>query len=379
MRIGVVAGEVSGDLLGAGLLSALRERFPDCRFEGIGGARMIEQGLMSWFPMERLAVMGVDLSRYREILGIRRRLVGRMLADPPDLFIGIDAPDFNLSVEHDLRRAGIPTVHYVSPSVWAWRRYRLKKIARSVDLMLVLFPFETKLYREHNIPVTYVGHPMADEIALEINQKAIRVRLRLTDPGPIIALLPGSREQELRAHATLFVRTAMWLHERHPDARFTVPFVTRQGRLIFEQAIKACSAWDVPIQRFSGHSREVMAAADVVLLASGTAALEAALLRRPMVVTYRLSAVTALMVRMFSHVTMYSLPNHLAGRMLVPELLQKNARPELLGAAIEEQLAGAGGSRLQRAYAVMHKRLRRNGSQRAAAAVATFLKSRQAP
>ena len=377
MRIAVVAGEVSGDLLGAGLLAALRARFPDCRFEGIGGARMIERGLVSLFPMERLAVMGVDLARYREILGIRRHLMRRMLADPPDLFVGIDAPDFNLALERTLRRAGIPTVHYVSPSVWAWRRYRLKKIAQSVDLMLVLFPFEAKLYRQHGIPVTYVGHPMADEIALEINQVALRTRLRLTEPGAIVALLPGSREQELRAHAVLFVRTALWLYERHPELQFVVPFVSRQGRMIFEEAVKSCNAWDLPIRRFSGHSREVMAAADVVLLASGTAALEAALLRRPMVVTYRLSAVTAMVVRLFSHVSMYSLPNHLAGRMLVPELMQKNARPELLGAAIEQQLAGVGGSRLARAYGAMHKRLRRNGSERAAAAIAAFVKARR--
>lgn len=378
MRIGVVAGEISGDMLGAGLLAALKRQIPDCVVEGIGGARMVEQGLIPWFPMERLAVVGVDLGRYREIAGIRRRLLARFQADPPDLFIGIDAPDFNLVVERTLRNAGVPTVHYVSPSVWAWRRYRLKKIGASVDLMLTLFPFEAKLYRQHGIPVTYVGHPMADEIPLAVDTAAIRRRLRLTEPGPIIALLPGSREQELRAHAALFVRTALWLHERNPELRFAVPFVSRQGRLIFEQAIKTCNGWDLPLIRFSGHSRDVMAAADVVLLASGTAALEAALLKRPMVVTYRVSAVSALLIRMFSHVTMYSLPNHLAGRMLVPELMQQNARPELLGAAVLEQLQGTQGKRLLRAYDAMHKRLRRNGSERAATAIVSLLKARKA-
>lgn len=380
MRIGVVAGEVSGDLLGADLIRAIRERFPDARFEGIGGGRMTREGCVSLFPMERLSVMGISevFGRYREIRGIRKQLIDHFLGTPPDLFIGIDAPDFNLGLETVLRRAGIPVVHYVSPTVWAWRSYRIRKIRRAVDLMLTLFPFEAKYYRKQGIPVAYVGHPLADEIPFETDMMAVRKHLRLPAEGPVVALLPGSRESELAAHSDLFVQTALWLHERHPDMHFAVPFVSRRGRLLFEEAIKRCNAWDVPIVRFSGHARQVMAASDVVLVASGTATLEAALLKKPMVVTYRLSAFSAFLVRAFSHVTMYALPNHLAGRMLVPELLQRQARPERLGAAVQEQLNDREGAQtLRRAYELMHKRLRRRASARAAGAIAAFMTARK--
>lgn len=373
MRIGVVAGEVSGDVLGADLIRALRRYFPESRFEGICGPRMTACGCVSLFPMERLSVVGISeaLARYPEIRRIQRGLMRHFRSDPPDLFIGIDAPDFNLSIETTLRRRGVPVVHYVSPTVWAWRGYRIAKIRQASDLMLTLFPFEAKYYRGKGVPVRYVGHPMADEIDLEVDPAAYRARLRLPEQARIVALLPGSRESELRAHSDIFVGTAQWLHQRHPDIHFAVPFVTRGGRLLFENAIKRAEAWEVPITRFSGHSREVMGAADAVLVASGTATLEAALLKRPMVVAYKVSPVSALLIRLFSHVTMYSLPNHLAGRPLVPELLQERAQPELLGAAIEAQLALATEQALElrQAYSAMHKRLRCGASTRAAAAI----------
>ncbi|MHB1514148.1 MAG: lipid-A-disaccharide synthase [Acidiferrobacteraceae bacterium] len=380
MRIGVVAGEVSGDILGADLIKALRERFPDSRFEGICGARMAALGCVSLFPMERLSVVGISeaLARYSEISQIRRDLINHFRSHPPDLFIGIDAPDFNIRIETVLRRIGVPVVHYVSPTVWAWRGYRIAKIRQAVDLMLTLFPFEAKYYHGKGVPVRYVGHPMADEIDFEIDQPGYRRMLRLPEDRTIIALLPGSRESELKAHSDLFVLTAQWLYVRHPDMHFAIPFVSRPGRLLFEEAIKRADAWDVPITRFSGHSREVMAASDAVLVASGTATLEAALLKRPMVVTYKVSPVSALLIRLLSHVTMYALPNHLAGRLLVPELMQKQARPELLGAAIEKQLErGSSDARsLLRTYLAMHKRLRRGATQRAADAIAGLLKNR---
>ncbi|MHB1950299.1 MAG: lipid-A-disaccharide synthase [Acidiferrobacteraceae bacterium] len=377
MRIGVVAGEVSGDLLGADLMVALHRHFPDSRFEGICGPKMSARGCVSLFPMERLSVVGISeaLARYPEIWRIRRDLMRHFREQPPDLFIGIDAPDFNLGLETVLRRRGVPVVHYVSPTVWAWRGYRIARIRQASDLMLTLFPFEAKYYRGKGVPVHYVGHPMADEIDFEHDAAAYRERLRLPEHGAIVAMLPGSRESELRAHSDIFVTTAQWLHRRHPDMHFAVPFVSRAGRVLFEAAIKRAEAWEVPITRFAGHSREVMAAADAVLLASGTATLEAALLKRPMVVTYRVSPVSAFLIRMFSHVKMYALPNHLAGRPLVPELLQQRARPELLGAAIEAELApdSERAAALQEAYFAMHRRLRRHASCRAAAAIARLL------
>jgi lipid-A-disaccharide synthase len=376
VRIGVVAGEVSGDLLGAGLLKSLKQRIPDIQFEGIGGPEMIAQGCHSLFPMERLSVLGITevLGRYSEISDIRRRLLKHFLSNPPDVFIGIDSSGFNLGLEQKLKQAGIPTVHYVSPQVWAWRGWRIRRIRRAVDHMLVLFPFEEKYYRARQVPVTFVGHPLADQIPDVPDRDAFRQKLKLPLDATIIALLPGSRTSELRAHADLFVRTASWLHARNKRLSFIAPLVNRETRVIFEEAIKRNDAWDLPMTRMFGHSRDAMAASDIVLLASGTAALEAALLKRPMVVTYKMSFFSNLLIKLFSQVKLYSMPNHLAGQALVPELLQGNAVPEKLGETIEYYLSNPARVKLIcKEYQKIHDQLRRNADERAAEAVVAIL------
>ncbi len=376
LRIGVVAGEASGDLLGARLVKSLQRHYPNARFEGVCGPEMKAHGCHSLFPMERLSVMGLTevLARYLDLRRARQQVIRHFLANPPDLFIGIDSPGFNLGIERVLRRAGIRTVHYVSPQVWAWRTWRVRKIRAAVDLMLVLFPFEEQFYREHGVAVKFVGHPLADEIDGARDAREFRVRLKLPLEKRTVALLPGSRVTELNAHADLFVRTALWMFQRDPELQFVVPFVNRATRLIFEEAIKRHAAWDLPITRVHGHSRDAMAAADVILLASGTATLEALLLRRVMVVTYRVSALSAWLIRKFSHVKLYAMPNHLAGREVVPELLQADAVPEKLGLTVERFLTYPGQAvSVMRAYEAIHKTLRCNASEQAALAIQGLL------
>jgi lipid-A-disaccharide synthase len=379
VRIGIVAGETSGDLLGARLMQALKKHLPQVRFEGIGGAEMQNQGCRSLFPMERLSVLGLTeiLGRYLELRRLRKRLIAHFLADPPDLFIGVDAPGFNLGVEEQLRRAGIATVHYVSPQVWAWRTWRVRKIRRAVDRILVLFPFEQGFYAQHGVQATFVGHPLADEIHGDSDPRPHRARLKLDLDRPTIALLPGSRVSEVKALASVFVATALWLQARHPDLQFIIPFVSDRTRLLFEGAIKRHQAWDLPLTCFHGHSREVMAAADVVLLASGTATLEAMLLRRLMVVTYRVSRISYWLMRAFSHISLYAMPNNLAGRHLVPELLQDEATPPLLGAAVERYLGQPLYAReALKVFDTLGARLRGNASEQAARAILEVLNKR---
>jgi lipid-A-disaccharide synthase len=369
-----VAGESSGDLLGAGLIRSLRRQLGEIRVEGIGGPLMQAEGCHSLFPMEEITLIGLgDLGKLFSIFGIRRRLRRHFLSTPPDVFIGVDVPDFNLGLEEPLRAAGIPTVHYVSPTVWAWRGYRIRKIRRAVDLMLALFPFEEEFYLRQGVRVAFVGHPLADVIPLRYDRRRARRELGLKESGRVVALLPGSRRSELERHADLFVRTAAWLAQRHRNMRFVAPFVNDRTRRLFEEAL-ARHPFELPVTIRTGRSREVMAAADAVFLASGTATLEAALLRKPMVVTYRLPWLTAQLVRVFSHVKMYSLPNNLAGREIVPELLQHDATPEKCGAAIEAMLFGGEGSvERERTLAEIHRNLRRNANERAARAVIELL------
>jgi len=376
VRIGIVAGEVSGDLLGARLMRALTRRYPHAQFEGIGGPEMQAVGCRSLFPMDRLSVLGLTeiLGRYLELRRIRARLVQHFLENPPDIFIGVDSPGFNLSIEERLRKAGIPTVHYVSPQVWAWRTWRVRKIRRAVDRILVLFPFEAGFYARHGVVATYVGHPLADEIRGDDDPRPHRDRLKLEPGRTTVALLPGSRTSELKALADLFVETAVWLHQRHPDLQFVAPFVNRHTRLLFEEAIKRHQAWDLPLTRFHGHSREVMAAADVVLIASGTATLEAMLVRRLMVVAYRVSAISYRLMRMFAHIRLVAMPNNLAGRHLVPEYLQHQATPENLGRAVQRYLPKPLYAReVLQVFAQLSGKLRANASERAADAVAAML------
>lgn len=376
MRIALVAGELSGDLLGAGLITALKEQYPHAQFVGVGGPAMISQGLESWTPLERLAVMGlVEVLRHLpELFRIRRQLVERLLADPPAAFIGIDAPDFNLGLERQLRVHGIPTVHYVSPSVWAWRPWRVRKIARAVDLMLTLFPFEATFYKQQGVPVRYVGHPLADEIPLYSDVGEARQALGLALPAGtrVIALLPGSRMGEVSRLGSLFLETACWLFARRPDLHFLMPAATSQIHR-FLAALRSAQAPDMPLTLTQGHSREVMSAADVVLLASGTATLEAMLLKRPMVVAYRVAPVTAWIARRLVTIRYFSLPNLLAGRELVPEFFQEAATAANLGAAALRWLDDAAGAALSAEFAALHAQLRRNASQQAAAAVVELL------
>ena len=374
IRIGIVAGEVSGDVLAAGLIRELKRRAPHVQFEGIGGPRMQLEGCVNIYPMDALTVMGFEFERVPKIFGIRRALARRFLDNPPDLFIGVDAPDFNLGLEQRLRAAGIRTVHYVSPTVWAWRRWRIHKIRRAVDHMLTLFPFEEDYYREHGVPVTFVGHPLADLIPLRHDQAAMRRELKLPADRPIVALLPGSRLSELGRHADLFVETALWLYRRHPELHFVAPFASDETKAVFELALERHAAGALPLSLMLHGSREAMAAADIVLCASGTVTLEAALLGKPMVVTYRISWLSYLLVRMMVHVRLYSLPNNLAGRELVPEYIQSDATPEKLGQAVARLLlAPKEAQTMRRALKAMHRALRRKADVRAAQAVMNLL------
>jgi len=374
-RVGIVAGEASGDLLGSHLIKALRARCPDIEFVGVAGPKMIAAGARSLFPMEKLSVNGyVEVLRHLpEILGIRRKLRRALLADPPDLFIGIDAPDFNLALETGLKARGIPTLHYVSPSIWAWRGERIKKIARAVTRILVVFPFEEAIYRKAGIPVSYVGHPLADMLPDNPDRAEMRERLKLSIEQPILALLPGSRAGELAQHAQLFVDTARLIHARRPEIGFLVPLVSRATRAIFERALYS-SDNVLPIRIMVGHADYAMTAADAVLVASGTATLEAALLKRPMVITYRVPRLTAYIMRRQAYLPWVGLPNILANRDVVPELVQENATPEKLAAALLDLLADGNKRRaIEAEFASQRASLQCNTAERMAEAVLPYL------
>ncbi|MDG4554931.1 MAG: lipid-A-disaccharide synthase [Candidatus Competibacter sp.] len=380
MHIALVAGELSGDVLGAGLIAALKERYPRARFSGIGGPGMIGQGLRGLAPLERLAVMGlVEVVRHLpELLRIRRRLYRTWLVDPPAVFIGIDAPDFNLGLERRLRVRGIPTVHYVSPSVWAWRPWRVRKIARSVDLMLTLLPFEVAFYQRHDVPVRFVGHPLADCISPHNDPLLARRLLHVDVPAEarIVALLPGSRGGEVSRLGPLLLDTAAWLWARRPELHFVLPAATPS---LFDmlESMRAGRAPALPMTLVQGQSREAMAAADVVLLASGTATLEAMLLERPMVVAYRVAPMTAWIARRLLTISHFALPNLLAGRELVPEFVQDAATVDNLGLAVLRWLDDATARAESVAeFGALHGRLRCDASRRAAAAVAELLGQR---
>ncbi len=369
-------GEASGDLLGAGLIRAIKQRLPDAIIEGIAGPAMIAQGCTALFPAEKLAVMGIVeiLGRYRELHGIRAQLIRHFQDHPPDVFIGIDAPDFNLGLERILKGLDIPTVHYVSPSVWAWRRWRLRKIARSTDLMLTLFPFEAAFYEAHHVPVRFVGHPLAEMIPDIADPTAARAALDLPMQGELVALLPGSRMSEVNALGLTFIQTAQWCARHRPNVHFVVPLATQATRELFEHLVKT-HAPTLSITIITGRSREVMAAADVVLLASGTATLEALLLKRPMVVAYRLVRLTYWLAKWLVKVPYVSLPNLLAGTGIVEEYIQDAATPENLGKAVlrfleQPQSAQA----LQKIFSDIHASLRQRADQQAAEAVLALVK-----
>lgn len=369
----MVAGEASGDLLGSHLIAALKTRLPDAVFYGIGGPKMQGQGIDSWWPMEKLSVMGYwdALKHFREIAGIRRQLKRRLLDLRPDIFIGIDAPDFNLGLETDLKSAGIRTIHYVSPSIWAWRGGRIKKIGRAVNRLLALFPMEPQIYEKERIPVTYVGHPLADIIPLQTSKQAVREKLSLPRDYPIFAMLPGSRRGELEMMAETFVETAKIIRERFlPTAIFVVPLTTRETRLQFEMAIYQKQGGDVPFRLLFGHAQDALGAADVSLVASGTATLEAAMLKRPMVITYKIAKFSYWLMKRMAYLPFVGLPNILAGRFVVPEILQDQATPENLAEALVKLYQDKdNAAAVEEAFTDLHLQLRQNTAEKAAQAV----------
>lgn len=376
-RIALVAGEASGDLLAAHLIEALKRRLPDADFFGIGGPKMQRAGFDAWWPAEMLAVRGYAevLRHYRKIAGVRRALLKRLLAEKPDVFIGVDAPDFNLWLETRLKQTGIRTVHYVSPSVWAWRGGRVKRIARAVDRLLALFPFEPAIYAQHQVSVSYVGHPLADVLPLEGNRTVARERLDLSAGAhPVFSLLPGSRQSEVAAMAASFIRTAGLLRERFPDAIFLVPLVSRETRTLFENEIWVQGAQEWPIKLLFGHAQDALAACDAALVASGTATLEAALLKAPMVIAYRMSSWSWRLMKRMRYQPWVGLPNILAGRFVVPEFLQDDATPENLAQALGNLVIDAAvRARLTNLFTDMHRQLRQNTSEKAAAAILPLL------
>ena len=377
MKIAIVAGEASGDILGAGLVRALRQQSAEpIEFEGIGGPLMQAEGVNSLYPLDRLAVMGLVevLGRLRELLGIRKGLQQRWLDNPPDLFIGIDAPDFNLGLERKLRDAGIATSHYVSPSVWAWRQGRVKKIAKSTDLMLCLLPFEAAFYQDTSVDARFVGHTLADELPLEPQSLSARQRLGLDSDGCYVALLPGSRAGEVERLAPLFLDAARLCQAQQPELKFILPAVNearyQQLRVLVDQS-------ELNITLVQGQSRDVMSAADAVLLASGTAALECMLLKTPMVVSYRVAPLSYALLKRMIKVPYVSLPNLLAQRMLVPELLQDAATPQALSEALLQQLQQP--TAQVEAFTELHRQLKRNASVESAKAVLQLVAKRRAP
>jgi lipid-A-disaccharide synthase len=374
--IGIVAGEASGDLLGSHLVAELKRRRPDLEFIGIGGPRMMAEGVRSLYPMERLAVRGYFevLRHYWGLLRMRRQLYRHFRNQPPELFIGIDAPDFNLGLEAMLRRRGIRTLHYVSPSIWAWRRGRIRQIRRAVSHMLCLFPFEKPIYDQAGIPATYVGHPAADLIPLEHDMAGAREALKLPTSGLVIGLLPGSRQSELEYMADLFIKAATHIVAEVPDVQFLVPLVSRETREKFEQAIFRNNAQELPLKLLFGHSRMAMAAADGLIVASGTATLEAALLGRPMVIAYRMSPLSWFIMKRMGYLPWVGLPNILAGESVVPELLQKDATPEALADVLLRMVFDKSRvADIQRKFADIHRQLRQNTGQKAAKAVLDML------
>ncbi len=372
----MVAGESSGDLLGAHLVAALKARRPQLRFSGIGGPKMIAGGFESHFPMEKLSVRGYAevLRHYREIAGIRRQLADRLLDERPSLFIGVDAPDFNLDLESRLKASGLPTIQYVCPSVWAWRRWRVRKIARAANHVLALFPFEPDIYRKAGVPVTYVGHPLADEIPMEVDKAEARAQLRLPSRKLVIALLPGSRKSELEYMGETFVKTARRLNEEVKDVHFVCPMASRPTRDLFEEALRQYGDPELPITRLFGHSHEALAAADLALVASGTASLEAALFKTPMIIAYKMAALSWTLMRRMAYLPYVGLPNILAGDSIVPEYLQGNATPGTLAEALISLMGDGPRQRLQvEKFREIHGLLRQNTAQTAADVVLEVL------
>ena len=375
-RLAMVAGEASGDLLAALLLGGLSRRWPALSSFGIGGPRLIELGFDAWWPQHKLAVHGyVDaLRHYRELAGIRNQLAERLLQVRPSAFIGVDAPDFNLGLEARLKHAGIKAIHFVCPSIWAWRGGRVKKIARSVDHVLCLFPFEPELLQRHGIAATYVGHPLADVIPLQVPRTEARLRLGLGENDAVVAVLPGSRRGEIHHIAPRFLQATVLLHRQRPELRFVLP-VAPGLRAALEPLI-ALHAPGVPLQLLDGGSHDALAACDVTLIASGTATLEAMLFKRPMVIGYRMATLSWMLMKPMTYQPWGGLPNILSRDFVVPELMQQHCQPEALSRAVLAQLDDpAHAARLAERFTELHLLLKRDTARRATDAIAQILQA----
>jgi lipid-A-disaccharide synthase len=370
----LVAGEASGDLLGAALLGGLRSRWPGLVAQGIGGPKMAAQGFEAWWPHDKLAVRGYVevLSHYREIVGIRNELAERLLADKPDLFIGVDAPDFNLDLETRLKASGVKTVHFISPSIWAWRGKRIQKIAKAVDEVLCIFPFEPPIYAKQGIAATYVGHPLADAIPLEVPRAASRAALGIGEGDTVVALLPGSRRSEVQYIAPRLLAAASVMHQQRPSLRFVLPVVPGLRHLV--EPVRRQHASGVPIEVLDGRSHEALAACDVTLVASGTATLEAALFKRPMVIAYCMHALSWQMMKRMKYQPWVGLPNILLEDFAVPELLQGDATPQRLAHAALAWLDDAPRcAALRVRFEALHQQLRRDTAKAATDAIEKLL------
>lgn len=376
LRIGIVAGELSGDTLGEGFIQAVKARYPDAEFVGIGGPKMIAQGCQSLFDMEELAVMGLVevLGRLPRLLKVKAELVRYFTQNPPDVFVGIDAPDFNLRLELDLKNAGIKTVHYVSPSVWAWRQKRIFKIEAATNLVLAFLPFEKAFYDKFDVPCEFIGHTLADAIPLESKPAAARALLGLEQEKKWLAVLPGSRGSELKMLAPTFIETCKLLHQQYPDLGFVVALVNQKRRQQFEQAWQQYAP-ELEFKLVDDTARNVITAADAVMLASGTVALECMLLKRPMVVGYRVNALTAFLAKRLLKTEYVSLPNILAGEELVKEYLQDDCTPQNLFAEVSRLLEGNNQSMLNK-FTEMHHWIRKDADQQAANAVLNLIENR---
>ena len=378
-RFALVAGEKSGDTLGAGLIEAIRERLPGSRFCGVAGEQMVAAGCDAWYRAEELSVMGLAevLQHLPRLVRLRRDLIRRLKAERPDVFIGIDSPDFNIGALAALRSAGVPTVQYVSPQIWAWRQSRVRTVRAAADLVLCVLPFETGFYGEHGVNARFVGHPLADAIPPHVDRAAARAALGLDGDGPIVALLPGSRRGEVSRLAEPFLGSAAWVQERMPGTRVAVALANDEMGRVFDEAVRGMRLDPAPVL-IRGRARDVMAAADAVLTASGTASLEALLLKRPMVVAYKVTPLTYQVVRRLgvARLPNFSLPNLLAGRGLVPEFLQGRVRPDEMGPALLGCLTGEGlDPDWYHEFDSIHASLRRDANATAAAAVIELLES----
>ncbi len=374
----LVSGESSGDILGAGLITALKTYYPQAEFRGIGGPLMTSAGLINFYPMDRLSVMGIVpiLARLPELLAMRRRLSKTIFESNTDCFIGIDAPVFNTELEYQLKSKGIPTVHYVSPSVWAWRENRIHKIVKSVSLMICLFPFELDIYKAHNLPAVCVGHPLADEIPFEADSDTMRKQLKLPLDKKILAILPGSRGSETKFLLQPFIKAAEALAKNHPEIEFVIPCANSRRRAHIERFIEE-NHLAIKIRLFDGQSREIMQACDYILLASGTATLEAMLYKKPMVVAYKVSSFSYWVYTKLLKIKNFSLPNLLAKKKIVKELMQKDCTVENLTRELTTIIKNQSSKEIIEEFHNLHRGLRLGGSGKAAKAIYQFLERKE--